>query len=134
VPFAVLLAAWELKNTNKRTRRTKRRYMRRFAEYLGHEDANRVTPEDFATFEGVLLKQANAGEIAHESVENILAGISAVFAAGVKAKKITTNPTAGISFQAKKSQMGKTLGYTVEQVGLILREGRISRLISVTQH
>jgi integrase len=124
VPFAVLLAAWELKNTNERTRRTKRRYLARFAEHLGHDDAHRVTPEDFAGFEGVLLQQANAGEIAHKSVENILAGIKAVFAAGLKAKKITTNPTAEISFQAKKSQMGKTLGYSVEQVGLILRAGR----------
>jgi hypothetical protein len=122
--FATLQDAWELKNTNRRTRRDKRRYMTRFAEHLGHNDAERVTPEDFAAFEGVLLTQANAGEIAHKSVENILAAIKAVFAAGVKARKITTNPTAGISFQAKKSQMGKTLGYSVEQVGLILRAGR----------
>jgi integrase len=124
VPFAVLLAAWELKNTNERTRRTKRRYVTRFAEHLGHDDANRVTPEDFAVFEGVLLNQANAGEIAHKSVENILAGIKAVFAAGLKAKKITQNPTEGISYQAPRSKMGKTLDYTIEQVGLILREGR----------
>jgi integrase len=124
VTFVTLQDAWGLKNTNERTRRTKRRYMTRLAEHLGHNDANRVKPEDFAAFEGVLLTQANAGEIAHKSVENILAGIKAVFAAGVKAKKITTNPTAGISFQAKKSQLGKTLGYSVEQVGLILREGR----------
>jgi integrase len=124
VTFVTLQDAWELKNTNERTCRTKRRYMTRFAEHLGHDDANRVKPEDFAAFEGVLLTQANAGEIAYKSVENILAGIKAVFAAGVKAKKITTNPTAGISFQAKKSQMGKTLGYSVEQVWLILREGR----------
>ena len=31
VSFAMLLAAWELKNTNERTRRTKRRYMTRFS-------------------------------------------------------------------------------------------------------
>jgi integrase len=124
VTFATLQDAWELKNTNKRTRRSKRRYMKRFSEHLGHDDANRVTSEDFAAFEGVLLTQANAGEIAHKSVENILAGIKAVFGAGLKAKKISINPTAEISFQAKKSQMGKTLGYSVEQVGLILRAGR----------
>jgi len=124
VTFVTLQDAWELKNTNERSRRTKRRYMTGFAEHLGHNDANRVRPEDFAAFEGVLLTQANAGEIAPKSVENILAGIKAVYAAGLKAKKITTNPTAGISFQAKKSQMGKTLGYSVEQVGLILRAGR----------
>jgi integrase len=124
VPLAVLLAAWELKNTNERTRRTKRRYMTQFAEHLGHDNADRVTPEDFAAFEEVLLKQANAGEIAHKSVENILAGVKAVFAAGRKAKKITINPTAEVSFQAKKSQMGKTLGYSIEQVGRILRAGR----------
>jgi integrase len=120
----MLLAAWELKNTNERTRRTKHRYMTRFAEHLGHDDGNRVTPEDFAAFEGVLLKRGNAGEIAHKSVENILAGIKAVFATGRKAKKITINPTAEIGFQAKKSQIGKTLGYSVERVGMILRAGR----------
>jgi integrase len=124
VTFVTLQDAWELKNTNERTRRTKHRYMTRLAEHLGHNDANRVKPEDFAAFEGVLLTQANAGEIAYKSVENILAGIKAVFAAGLKAKKITTDPTAGVNFQAKKSQMGKTLGYSVAQVGLILRAGR----------
>src|SRR5215472_3786427 len=118
VPFAVLLAVWELENTNKRTRRTKRRYMARFAEHLGHDDATRVEPSDFAAFKEKLLKQANAGEIAHKSVENILAGVKAVFVAGVKAIKIKHNPCEGISFQAKRSQMGKTLDYTVEQVGL----------------
>jgi integrase len=124
VTFATLLDTWELENTNERTRRTKRRYMARFAEHLGHDDANRVQPEDFAGFKEALLKQANAGKIAHKSVENILAGIKAVFAAGLIAKKITTNPTAGIGFQAKRSQMVKTLGYTVEEIGLILRESR----------
>lgn len=81
--------------------------MTRFAEHLGHNDANRVTPEDFTAFEAVLLNQANAGEIAYKSVENILAGLKAVFAAGLKAKKITADPTVGISFQAKKSQMAR---------------------------
>jgi integrase len=123
VTFQVLLAAWELENTNKRTRRTKRRYMDKFASFLGHSDATLVEPEHFAAFKEALLKQANAKEIAHKSAENILAGVSAVFAAGFKAKKITTNPCDGISFQAKRSQMSKTLGYTVEQVALILREG-----------
>jgi hypothetical protein len=74
VTFVTLQDAWELKNTNERTRRTKRRYMTRLAEHLGHNDANRVKLEGFAAFEGVLLTQANAGEIAHKSVENILAG------------------------------------------------------------
>jgi integrase len=124
VPFSVLLAAWELENTNKRTRRAKRRYIDRFAEHLGHDDANRVRPEDSSGFKEALLKEANDGKIAHKSVENILAGVKAVFNAGSKAHKITTNPTAGVSFQAKKSQMKKTLGYTVEQVDRILREGR----------
>jgi len=127
VTFQVLLAAWELENTNERTRRTKRRYMARFTEYLGHDDATRTSPEDFVGFKEMLLKQANAGEIAHKSVENHIAGVKAVFAAGRKAKKITTDPTAEISFQAKKSQMTKTLGYSIEQVAMILREGRNQR-------
>jgi hypothetical protein len=124
VPFAVLLDAWELENTNKRTRRTKRRYMARFAEHLGHDDAVRVEPSDFAAFKETLLKQANAGEIAHKSVENHIAGVKAVFKAAVKAHKITKSPCDGISFQAKRSQMVKTLGYSIEQVARILREGR----------
>jgi hypothetical protein len=124
VPFAVLLAAWELENTNKRTRRTKRRYMARFAEHLGHDDAIRVEPSDFAAFKETLLKQANAGEIAHKSVENHIAGVKAVFKAAVKAHKLAKNPCDGISFQAKRSQMVKTLGYSIEQVAMILREGR----------
>jgi hypothetical protein len=124
VPFAVLIAACELENTHARTRRTRRRYMKGFAEYLGHSDATQVRSDNFVAYKEKLLKQANAGEIAHKSVENILAGIKAVFGAGVKYKKITENPTEGISFQAKKSQMTKTLGYSVKQVELILREGR----------
>jgi hypothetical protein len=62
ITFDTLLAAWELVNTNKRTRRTKGRYMARFTEHLGHDDAAPVTPEDFAAFKEKLLTQANAGE------------------------------------------------------------------------
>src|ERR1700730_15582403 len=124
VTFDVLLATWELENTNERTRRTKRRYMARFAEHLGHHDATQVEPSDFAAFKEKLLKQANAGEIAHKSVENHIAGVKAVFKAAVKAHKIAKNPCDGISFQAKRSQMVKTLGYSIEQVAMILREGR----------
>jgi hypothetical protein len=36
VTFDALLATWELENTSKRTRRTKRRYIERFAEHLGY--------------------------------------------------------------------------------------------------
>jgi len=124
VTFDVLLATWELENTNERTRRTKRRYMARFAEHLGHDEATRVEPPDFAAFKETLLKQANAGEIAHKSAENHIAGVKAVFNAAVKAHKIAKNPCDGISFQAKKSQMVKTLGYSIVQVAVILREGR----------
>jgi len=124
VSFDTLLETWELENTNQRTRRTKRRYMARFANHLGHDDANRVTPKDFAAFKEKLLTQANAKEIAHKSVENILAGVKAVFVAAVKAIKIKQNPCDGISFQAKKSQMVKTLGYSIEQVAMIMRKGR----------
>jgi hypothetical protein len=124
VTFEVLLATWELENTNERTRRTKRRYMARLAEHLGHPDATRVEPLGFSAFKEMLLKQANAGEIAYKSAENHMAGIKAVFNAAVKAHKIATNPCDGISFQAKRSQMAKTLGYSIGQVAVILREGR----------
>jgi integrase len=124
VNFGTLLDTWELENSNKRTLRTKRRYMGQFAAYLQHSDALRVSPPDFIGFKEMLLRDAKDGKIAYKSVENTLAGVKAVFNAGLKAKKIEINPIAGIGFQAKKSQMGKTLGYTVEQVGLILREGR----------
>ena len=123
INFATLLATWELENTDEWTRRTKRRYMARFAEHLGHHDATRVEPSDFAAFKETLLKQANAGEIAHKSAENRIAGVKAVFNAAVKARKIS-KPCDGISFQAKKSQIVKTLGYSIEQVAVILREGR----------
>jgi len=124
VTFDVLLATWELENTNTRTRGTKRRYMDRFAEHLGHSEATEVKEEHFIAFKEKLLKQANAGEIAHKSVENHVAGVKAVFNSGFRAKKITENPTANVSYQAPRSKMAKTLGYSIEQVGLILREGR----------
>jgi hypothetical protein len=124
VTFATLLATWELENTNKRTRRIFGRYMERFAEHLGHHDANRVTPENFIGFKEQLLKAANAKEMSHTTVGNILTAIRAVFASGHKARKIEANPTTGITYRAKKSQKGKTLPYTREQVRLILTKGR----------
>lgn len=113
-----------MENTNKRTRRTFGRYMDRFADHLGHDDADRVTPEDFIAFKEKLLKAANAKEMSHTTVGNIITDIKSVFAAGHKARKIEANPTAGITYRAKKSQKGKTLPYTREQVRLILIEGR----------
>ncbi len=124
VRFATLLATWELENTNKRTRRTFGRYIDQFAEHLGHGDANRVTPEDFVAFKEKLLEAANAKKMSHTTVGNIITAIKSVFGAGHKARKIEANPTAGISYRAKRSQKGKTLPYTREQVRLILVKGR----------
>jgi hypothetical protein len=93
VTFAALLATWELENTNKRTRRTFSRYMARFAEHLGRDDANRVSPEGFIAYKEKLLKAANAKEMSHTTVENIITAIKSVFAAGHKARKIEENPT-----------------------------------------
>jgi hypothetical protein len=124
VTFAILRATWELENTNKRTRRTFGRYMDRFAAHLGHDDATRVTPEDFIAFKETLLRAANAKEMSHTTVGNILTAIKSVFAAGHKGHKIDTNPTAGITYRPKKSQKGKTLGYSPDQVEKILIAGR----------
>src|ERR1700730_3208629 len=124
VTFAPLLATWELENTNKRTRRTFGRYMDRFADHLKHDDANRVTPEDFIALKQALMKTANSNEMSHTTVGNIITAIKSVFTAGHKARKIATNPTAGITYRAKKSQKGKTLPYTRDQVKLILIKGR----------
>jgi hypothetical protein len=101
VTLDVLLATWELENTNERTRRTKRRYMARFAEHLGHHDATRVEPPDFAAFKETLLKQANAGEVAHKSAENHIAGVKAVFNAAVKAHKIAKTRATGSASRPK---------------------------------
>lgn len=124
VTFSTLLATWELENTNKRTRRTFGRYMNRFAVHLGHDDASRVTPEDFISFKETLLRAANAKQMSHTTVSNILTAIKSVFAAGQKGHKIDTNPTAGITYRPKKSQKGKTLGYSPDQVEKILIAGR----------
>lgn len=124
VTFAILLATWELENTNTRTRRTFGGYIDRFAAHLGHDDANLVTPQDFIAFKEALLKAANAKEMSHTTVGNILTAIKSVFGAAHKAHKIATNPTAGITYRPKKSQKGKTLPYTPEQVKTILTGGR----------
>jgi integrase len=124
VTFATLLGTWELENTNKRTRRTFGRYMDRFAAHLGHDDAARVTPEDFIAFKETLLRVANANEVSHTTVGNIITAVKSVFGTGQKARKIETNPTAGITYRPKKSQKGKTLPYTPEQVKTILIAGR----------
>jgi hypothetical protein len=124
VTFAILRATWELENTNKRTRRTFGRYMDRFAAHLGHDDATRVTPEDFIAFKASLLRAANAKEMSHTTVSNILTAIKSVFAMGHKGHKIDANPTAGITYRPKKSQKGKTLGYSPDQVEMILIAGR----------
>jgi hypothetical protein len=69
--------------------------MDRFAAHLGHDAAARVTPKDFIAFKETLLRAANANEMSHTTVGNIITAVKSVFGTGQRARKIETNPTAG---------------------------------------
>src|SRR6266404_4325725 len=88
VPFATIIDAWALEHPNPKTKDDYGAKCRKLTDFLGYDDAARVTPEEIGRFKRHLLTSG----FAPKSVQNVFAGVKTIFKFGVANKEITTDP------------------------------------------
>ncbi len=120
VPFATIIDAWALEHPNPKTKDDYTEKCRKLTDFLGYDDAARVTPEEIVRFKRHLLTSG----FAPKSVQNVFAGVKTIFKFGVANKEITTDPTGGITYKAKRDPKRKRLPFTFDDAKLILTAAR----------
>ncbi len=120
VPFATIIDAWALEHPNPKTKDDYAAKCRTLTDFLGYNDAARVTPEEIVRFKRHLLTSG----FAPKSVQNVFAGVKTIFKFGVANKEITTDPTGGITYKAKRDPKRKRLPFTFDDAKLILTAAR----------
>ena len=120
VPFATIIDAWALEHPNPKTKDDYAGKCRKLTDFLGYDDAARVTPEEIVRFKRYLLTSG----FAPKSVQNVFAGVKTIFKFGVANKEITTDPSVGITYKAKRDPKRKRLPFTFDDAKLILTAAR----------
>jgi integrase len=120
VPFATIIDAWALEHSNPKTKDDYTAKCRKLTDFLGYDDAARVTPEEIVRFKKHLL---TAG-FAPKSVQNVFAGVKRIFKFGVANKEIATDPTVGIAYKAKRDPKRKRQPFTFAEARSILTAAR----------
>src|SRR6516162_2911376 len=95
--------------------------MAKFVALVGHDEANRVTPQQIVQF-----KEHFAGRgLGAPTINRYLSAIKSPLAWAKENHKIATNPGAGIKYASRGgTRRGKRLGYTDDQARLILSAAR----------
>lgn len=88
--------------------------------YLGHDDAQRVTPENIADWTEYLRHECVPKLSARTVGQKYLAAVKLTFGAGVTKKKLKENPAADISLTFKKPPQTRSKGYTDAEARIIL--------------
>ena len=114
VPFATIIDAWALEHPNPKTKEDYTEKCRKLTEFLGYDDAARVTPEEIVSFKEHLLRSG----FAPKSVQNVFANVKTIFGFGVRNKKIATDPTAGITYKARRDPKRKRQPFTFDEAKL----------------
>lgn len=87
-----------------------------FGEFLGHDDASRVTPQDVVRF-----KDHRLGVVSAKTVkDNDLAGLKSVFGWAKDNFKLASNPAADVKAQAGKRQKLRNKGLTDDEGRAVL--------------
>jgi hypothetical protein len=121
--FSALIVEWARKKriTNPQSKGKKKSHFDALAEFLGHEDGGRVTPQDILAFEKHLetTPDPRTGKLRHpNTVLGYLSSFRGVFTIAVKQILIHTNPMDNVVVGSKIES--KRQPYSVEQVTLIL--------------
>jgi site-specific recombinase XerC len=91
--------------------------MAKFVALVGHDEANRVTPQQIVQF-----KEHLAGRgLGAPTINRYLSAIKSPLAWAKENHKIATNPGAGIKYASRGgTRKGKRLGYTDDQARVAL--------------
>jgi hypothetical protein len=86
-------------------------------EFLGHDDAGRVTAEDVVRFKDYRLTKVSAKTVK----DSDLAGLKTVFGWAVGNRRLAQNPATGISIRLGKPKRLRGKGLTEEETKALLR-------------
>lgn len=107
------------------TREAYTRAVRKLIAFLGHDEASRVTPEDIVAFKDARLAEINPRSGKHVSAKTVndgdLSGLKTVFGWGLRNRKVTTNPAAGITIRVADKPKVRPKGFTDPEAAAILR-------------
>ncbi len=96
----------------------------KFVQFLGHDDATRVTKDDVVAFKDARLKEINprtGKPISAKTVKDAdLAGIRRVLGWGVANKRLSSNPAAGVTIKLGKAPRLRSSGFTDEEAVALL--------------
>ena len=117
----------EVSAENKRSDSTREAYARsanKLVEFLGHDDATRVTPEDVVAFKDARLAEINPRTGKFVSAKTVndgdLTALKTIFGWGVKNRRLPSNPAAGITITMAERQRVRDPGFTDEEATAIL--------------
>jgi integrase len=95
------------------------------ANFLGHDDARRVTPEDIVRFKDYRLTTPNPKTGRPATAKTVkdcdLAGLKAVFRWAVANRKLSSNPAADITLKVGKKPVLRSKSFTEEEAISILK-------------
>ncbi|HEX6957772.1 MAG TPA: DUF6538 domain-containing protein [Ferrovibrio sp.] len=98
--------------------------MRKFAAFLGHDDASQVTTENVIAFKDHRLKQINprtGRPISAKTIkDNDLSGLRSIFNWAVDNRRMATNPAAGVTIKVRKKPKLRGKGFTDAEARAIL--------------
>jgi integrase len=98
--------------------------MKELSEFLGHDDARRVSADDLVSWKANLLAKGRAAKTIRDSK---LAPVRAIFQWAVDNRKLDANPAARINIDLKSRSSEKRRGYTDEEARTILRAARLAK-------
>jgi len=102
-----------------------RRTMKYFADFLGHDDATKVTPQDVLNFKDHRLKSTNpktGKPVSPKTVKDCdLAGLKSVFGWALNNHKIDSNPALGITVTVPKRKKLREKYFKQHEQRAILR-------------
>jgi integrase len=123
--FEAIILGWLVeKKPNEKTEYSWRRVMTELSDFVGHDDARRVSADDLVNWKADLLAKGRAAKTIRDSK---LAPVRAIFQWAVDNRKLTANPGARINIDLKSRSTEKRRGYTDEEAKLVLRAARTSQ-------
>ena len=120
--FAAIIEGWLVeKKPNQKTEYSWRKVMKQLSDFVGHDDARRVSADDLVSWKADLLANGLKAKTIRDSK---LAPVRAVFQWAVDNRKLDGNPAARISIDLKARSSEKKRGYTDDEAKLVLRAAR----------
>ncbi|WFU45527.1 phage integrase N-terminal SAM-like domain-containing protein (plasmid) [Bradyrhizobium sp. CB82] len=118
----MLFAGWELESraagVTDKTISEYKSVLTRFATFVGHDDATRITPHDVVGWKDKRLADGRSPK----TVKDVdLSAMKSVFGWGVRNHKLKTNPAHGVTLKVGKKTRERGKGFTDDEAKAILK-------------